>query len=98
MTGAYTPAYREGLRCPVCREPLTVRLARGRKSGKPFVMLLCAADGCHFRAFITYQPYVSEVLAHLEGREGHPPSAADPDVIPPPSAGSGAHLERGTRP
>ena len=52
--------------CPVCSVPLRVRLARGRKSGKPFVMLLCAQDGRHFRAFINDQQYVSQVLERLE--------------------------------
>ena len=54
------------LPCLVCHQPLTVKLARGRKSGKPFVMLLCLQDGRHFRAFISHQPYVQEVLDQLE--------------------------------
>ena len=54
--------------CPVCSVPLTVRLARGRKSGKPFVMLLCAQDGRHFRAFINDQQYVAQVLERVEGK------------------------------
>ena len=53
-------------RCPICGEPLSIRLARGRKSGKPFVMLLCARDGRHFRGFINHRPYVREVLDRLE--------------------------------
>ena len=48
--------------CPVCHLTLSVRLAQGRKSGKPFVMLVCPQDGRHFRAFITHRPYVREVL------------------------------------
>ena len=70
MTGdnIYTPAYRgQSIPCVVCKEPLTVRLARGRKSGKPFVMLLCGRDGRHFRAFINDQVYVGHVLERLEG-------------------------------
>jgi hypothetical protein len=47
---------------------LSVRLARGRKSSKPFVMLVCEVDGRHFRAFVNHQPYVKEVLEHLEGK------------------------------
>ena len=63
----YTHAYRNGeILCLVCREPLTVRLARGRKSGKPFVMLICSRDGRHFRAFINDQEYVSRVLKSAE--------------------------------
>jgi hypothetical protein len=54
--------------CPVCREPLIIRLARGRKSGKPFVMLLCAADGRHFRGFISHKPYVTQVIENLESK------------------------------
>ena len=54
--------------CPVCSVPLTVRLARGRKSGKPFVMLLCVQDGRHFRAFINDQQYVSNVIERVEGK------------------------------
>ena len=54
--------------CPVCSVPLTVRLARGRKSGKPFVMLLCAQDGRHFRAFINDRQYVSNVIERVEGK------------------------------
>ena len=56
------------LRCPICGDALSVRLARGRKSGKPFVMLLCSADGRHIRAFINDQTYVEEVLFRLEGQ------------------------------
>ena len=54
--------------CPVCSVPLTVRLARGRKSGKPFVMLLCAQDGRHFRAFINDREYVAQVIERVEGK------------------------------
>ena len=65
---AYTPAYRKsGITCLVCKEPLTVRLARGRKSGKPFVMLICSKDGRHFRAFINDQEYVRGVVERAEG-------------------------------
>ena len=66
---AYTPVYREqGIPCLVCKEPLTVRLAKGRKSGKPFVMMICPKDGRHFRAFINDQKYVSKVLERIEGK------------------------------
>lgn len=60
------------LRCPVCKSSLSVRLARGRKSGKPFVMLLCSMDGRHLRAFINDHAYVEEVLSHLEGQTSDP--------------------------
>jgi hypothetical protein len=57
--------------CPVCHRALSVRLAHGRKSGKPFVMLVCAEDGRHFRAFITHRPYIREVLERLESLQNH---------------------------
>lgn len=53
-------------RCPICGDSLQVTLARGRKSGKPFVMLICAQDGRHFRGFINHRPYVEQVLNNLE--------------------------------
>lgn len=55
--------------CPICHRPLSARLARGRKSGKAFVMLICGSDGRHFRAFISHRPYVEEVLAYLEATQ-----------------------------
>lgn len=39
--------------CPVCSKPLSVTVAKGRKSNKPFIMLKCDVDGRHFRGFIT---------------------------------------------
>jgi hypothetical protein len=53
------------LPCPLCQQPLALRLARGRKSGKPFIMLICLQDGHHFRAFINDQVYVRQVLEKL---------------------------------
>ena len=52
--------------CPVCSESLTVRPAEGRKSGKPFIMLVCPVDGRHFRGFITDKEYVGRVHAKLK--------------------------------
>jgi hypothetical protein len=52
--------------CPICGESLALSLAHGRKSGKPFIMLRCLKDGRHFRGFITYQPYVMEMLNKAE--------------------------------
>jgi hypothetical protein len=43
------------LSCFVCNGNLEVRQASGRKSGKLFLFLKCAADGRHFRGFI-YDP------------------------------------------
>ena len=48
--------------CPVCSNPLSIKVARGRKSNKPFIMLKCDVDGRHFRGFITDQSYVKRVL------------------------------------
>lgn len=59
----------EAPRCPVCSQPLSVRLAEGRKSGKPFVMLVCAQDGRHMRAFISDRDFVSSVIAKLEKKQ-----------------------------
>ena len=53
--------------CPVCRQPLALRLARGRKSGKTFLMLVCGRDGRHFRGFISDRAFVEGVLSRLEG-------------------------------
>ena len=53
--------------CPICSESLTIKVARGRKSNKPFIMLVCRRDGRHFRGFITDQDYVKRVL---EGHKG----------------------------
>jgi hypothetical protein len=57
-----------GIPCIVCGSSLTLKTARGRKSGKPFLMLICQADGRHFRGFINDQSYVKEVLSKLEDR------------------------------
>ncbi len=64
-------AHREpGIPCVVCGGPLALRVARGRKSGKPFLMLVCTKDGRHFRAFINDQAYVRNVLDGLESGGG----------------------------
>lgn len=56
------------INCPICSEPLSIRIAKGRKSNKAFIMLKCDKDGRHFRGFITDQNYVHEVLSSLRGR------------------------------
>ena len=56
--------------CLICGSPLSVRVARGRKSNKPFLMLVCPKDGRHFRAFISDKAYVGKVLeGGLQGSE-----------------------------
>jgi len=54
--------------CPVCETPLTIRTARGRKSNKPFIMLVCPVDGRHFRGFITDQTFIKQILDGGRGR------------------------------
>ncbi len=63
------------LLCPICAEPLMVRLARGRKSGKPFVMLRCARDGRHYRGFINHRPYVLALVEKLEAQDRPEPES-----------------------
>jgi hypothetical protein len=64
---AYTPTCTQpDLPCPVCRGSLTMRLAHGRKSGKPFLMVICPQDGRHFRGFINDQVFMRGVLDRLE--------------------------------
>ena len=73
--------------CLICQQPLTLRLARGRKSGKPSLMLVCPQDGRHFRGFINDQAYVKQVLARLEG---HTPSLeGESDLDANPTMGTG---------
>ncbi len=57
------------LACPVCSQTLMVRLAKGRTSGKNFLMFLCPRDGRHLRGFITDQGYVKRVLETLDSRQ-----------------------------
>lgn len=59
--------------CPVCSAALSLRLARGRKSGKPFVMLICPRDGRHFRGFISDRPYVGGVVQRVESLQKQQP-------------------------
>ena len=86
----------QGIPCLICGDSLTVRTARGRKSGKPFVMLVCGRDGRHFRAFITDQTYVGEILARLEGRRTGSEGGVDLEDRETPSKFSKTNLERGS--
>jgi len=56
--------------CPVCSNPLSVTVAKGRKSNKPFIMLKCQTDGRHFRGFITSQDYVKSILEEKNLKTG----------------------------
>ena len=55
------------LPCHICQAGLKVKLARGRKSGKPFVMLACPEDGRHIRAFVADRTYVENLIGLVEG-------------------------------
>ena len=52
--------------CPVCGDPVDVRPAQGRKSHKPFVMLVCSRDGRHFRGFINDQEFIARVMGAVD--------------------------------
>jgi hypothetical protein len=81
--------------CLICTAALALRLARGRKSGKPFLMLVCPVDGRHFRGFITHRDYVAGVLARLEGQTASSTGGGDVDVNSPKDAiSSKTNLER----
>ena len=84
-----------GIPCIVCGAGLTLRTARGRKSGKCFLMLVCPQDGRHFRGFINDQDYVKEVLARLEGHTPSFPGGVDVDANPISSNRTRANLEGG---
>jgi len=91
----------QSIPCLICHSPLEMRLARGRKSGKPFIMLLCVQDGRHFRGFINHQPYVKEVLARLESHKGQTTAPKGEDGVIDGSAvsrRSRTNLERSTQP
>ena len=54
------------LQCPVCHQPLSFRIAKGRKSGKAFLMVVCLQDGRHFRGFVADRVYVKHLLDRVE--------------------------------
>ena len=56
-------------RCPICGLNLSLGLARGRKSGKPFIMLICPKDGRHLRGFINDWEFVGKVIRKLEDKQ-----------------------------
>ena len=58
-------AYSNTPNCLVCGEALDLRQTQGRSSHKRSLMFVCPVDGRHFRAFVTYSPYVDAVLARL---------------------------------
>jgi len=80
--------------CPVCRLPLSLRPAQGRKSGKPSLMLLCPQDGRHFRGFISDRTFVNQLLARLQGQAPGVEGAGDLDAIEDADRRSTTILER----
>ena len=52
--------------CPVCGKYLGFQITRGRKSGKPSLMLKCFQDGRHFRGFICDRDYMQQLLERIE--------------------------------
>jgi hypothetical protein len=79
--------------CLVCATALTLRLVKGRKSGKPFLMLVCPVDGRHFRGFITHRDYVAGVLVRLEGQTPSSTGGGDVDLNSPEDTPSKTNLE-----
>ena len=61
------PTDKTTVSCHICQAALKVTLARGRKSGKPFVMLTCPEDGRHIRAFVADRTYVENLIGLVEG-------------------------------
>jgi hypothetical protein len=84
----------QSIPCLVCGHQLTIRLAKGRKSQKTFLMLVCTQDGRHFRGFINDREYVDKVLARLEGHSTDQRGEQDEEVNPSPPRRSKTNLER----
>jgi hypothetical protein len=53
-------------KCLICGEQLQLKIAKGRKSGRAFLMLFCPCDGRHFRGFICHRPYVEDFIEGLK--------------------------------
>ena len=73
-------AYSNTPNCMVCGEPLDLRRTQGRRSRKPSLMFVCLVDGRHFRAFVTYQPFVDAVLGRLDGDNSVRPTSSPDDA------------------
>ncbi len=59
--------------CPVCHNPLILRIARSHKTLKPFLMLVCGSDARHFRGFIGDRDYVNQVLKNAQSKQSEEP-------------------------
>ena len=79
--------------CLVCEEPLELRPAQGRRSGKPFLMLICPRDGRHFRGFINDKEFVAGVMSRLEGHTPVANSDLDREDGDAPAGRSKTNLE-----
>ncbi len=57
------------VKCPVCGTVLIVSPAKSRKAKRPkvFLMLMCPADGRHFRGFISDQAVDQRVMDAATG-------------------------------
>ena len=66
-----TDAYSNTPNCLVCGVALDLRQTQGRSSHKPSLMFVCPEDGRHFRAFVTFRPYVEAVLGRLSDLPSH---------------------------
>ena len=77
--GGNSSAYSNTPNCIVCGEALDLRSTQGRRSRKLSLMFVCPVDGRHFRAFITYKPYVDAVLGRMDGHGSVDPTSS-PDV------------------
>ena len=84
----------QGIPCLVCQQRLDLRIVRGRKSGKPFLMFICPRDGRHFRGFVNDRSYVDKVLARLEGHTPDGDAVVDQDDGSTPPKASKTNLER----
>ena len=85
---------RQSTPCLICGQPLAIRLAHGRKSGKPSVFLVCPADGRHFRAFIYDREFVEGFLARLEDHTPKEQAGSDLEDVKEASRRSKTNLER----
>jgi predicted RNA-binding Zn-ribbon protein involved in translation (DUF1610 family) len=61
----------QSLQCPVCGDAMAFQIARGRKSGKSFLMVKCLRDGRHFRGFVGDRDYVTRLVERLELGNGN---------------------------
>ena len=87
-------AYSNTPNCLVCGEALDLRQTQGRSSRKPSIMFVCPVDGRHFRAFVTYRPFVEAVLERLATHVASSNSEDDLGDGTTPSKRSKTNLER----